>query len=453
MTCGKYKSNMILIMMVLYCNLPSMIFNYYNNSSIMVFNLDYILLIVFVLWVEKIAHKLFFAFVYFFLFFIDIYLDVLQIFPFVGIDELLYLSGFIFNGPLIYQVLVILFFIIFFINFWVLRDIFLNKIILTIKQIAIIFTISGGFLIISTIMGWQYIGSKTLFFIKNYQSNFVKLNGTEGKLLEITTPTATSSLFLKLQKNQTISNKILLIVNESWGETYKADVQNTIISAILARRNQLEFLSQGAFEVNSGTGPAEVRELCHKVAPVMNIKSIKKEEFKKCLPHLLSKKRYYSSAFHGSDNTLYDRYYWYPAAGFQKTLFKADLPKGGECIAFSGRCDYLLLPYIKEALLSHPKSFVYWMTLNTHTPYDDKLVPPILNCQQIGIDASSESCHNFQLQYQFFNTLAQLIDDPKMKGVEVYVVGDHAPPILNLRGNLLSYKGNNVAWIHFKIKE
>ena len=39
-----------------------------------------------------------------------------------------------------------------------------------------------------------------------------------------------------------------------------------------------------------------------------------------------------------------------------------------------------------------------------------------------------------------------------MQGVEVYVVGDHSPPIFNLSDNFFSFKGSDVAWFHFKIK-
>lgn len=92
------------------------------------------------------------------------------------------------------------------------------------------------------------------------------------------------------------------------------------------------------------------------------------------------------------------------------------------------------------------------MTLSTHAPYDDTLFIQGLNCTNLKIKEKSETCRNYKLQYQFFSALSQLIDDPAMKGVEIYVVGGHSPPIFNLGDNFFSFKGSEVAWIHFKVK-
>jgi hypothetical protein len=75
-----------------------------------------------------------------------------------------------------------------------------------------------------------------------------------------------------------------------------------------------------------------------------------------------------------------------------------------------------------------------------------------LDCVMLKVKQDSETCNNYKLQHQFFSALSQLITDPNMKGIEVYVVGDHSPPVFNLGDNFFSFKGSEVAWIHFKIK-
>ena len=61
-------------------------------------------------------------------------------------------------------------------------------------------------------------------------------------------------------------------------------------------------------------------------------------------------------------------------------------------------------------------------------------------------------CRNFRLQAQFFDGLAELIQSPEMKGVEVFVVGDHAPPVLDMKEHRQLNRKALVAWLHFKIK-
>ena len=194
--------------------------------------------------------------------------------------------------------------------------------------------------------------------------------------------------------------------------------------------------------------------MCNKQSTTFSfsLKNVNSIEFKDCLPNKLKDLGYQTYSIHGASGELYDRLSWYPKAGFKKSYFFNDLSNGGMCKSFSGRCDVKIIPKIKSILHEDHKSLVYWMTLNTHAPYDDKLFINGLNCRQLNLNENSESCKNLKLHYQFFSALSQLIDDPSMQGLEVYVAGDHSPPIFNMRENLFTFKGASVAWIHFKIK-
>ena len=63
---------------------------------------------------------------------------------------------------------------------------------------------------------------------------------------------------------------------------------------------------------------------------------------------------------------------------------------------------------------------------------------------------TGDACHNAQLQTQFFDDLAQLVEQPEMQGVEVMVVGDHQPPVWGEEINHI--KPLTVAYLHFKVK-
>lgn len=80
------------------------------------------------------------------------------------------------------------------------------------------------------------------------------------------------------------------------------------------------------------------------------------------------------------------------------------------------------------------------MTLNTHAPYDDYLFYDNFKCNKLNIQEWSETCKNFKLQHQFFDALSYLIKSEAMKAVVVFVVGDHSPPIFDIKNNIFSFK-------------
>ncbi len=132
---------------------------------------------------------------------------------------------------------------------------------------------------------------------------------------------------------------------------------------------------------------------------------------------------------------LYDRSRWYPLIGFNHVLFKDDFTAARDCKSFSGKCDYDLIEPIANIFASKDKVFLYWLTLNTHTLYDDYLFVDDFNCDKFSLKAKSETCLNFKHQYRFFYRLSEYVQDDRMKGVEVYLVGDHAPPSMSLKNN------------------
>lgn len=429
-------------------------------------NIDYLLLLFFCCVPKNILSKTLLFGVYFFIFSIDLLLMVLQIFPFVRLTDLIYLSNFIFNGPVLYRSLLLLSIFIFLVSFLIIRDIFFKRLKLTIKEFSIFLGLAIIILLVKYLVdpiktdaldarfNKDWIGSQLLFFIQHQQSNFVEsLGNSANKLEPLRFEYSTRPLFEQLKHNKSLSSKILLVVNESWGETSNPQHQAAILESIYKQKNHLEFIRQGSFNFVGATVAGELRELCHKQPRTFNLKGADAAEFKDCLPNQLQQFGYQTHAMHGAMSMMYDRSNWYPQAGFKELRFFEQLPTIGVCKSFSGRCDIELIPQVKQQLLSSEKSFVYWMTLNTHAPYDDAVFIDGLNCAALKVKQDSETCNNYKLQHQFFTALSKLIADPSMKGVEVYVVGDHSPPIFNLRDNFFSFKGSEVAWVHFKIKK
>ena len=105
-----------------------------------------------------------------------------------------------------------------------------------------------------------------------------------------------------------------------------------------------------------------------------------------------------------------------------------------------------------DILASKEKVLLYWLTLNTHTPYDDYLFVDGFDCEKFSLKAKGEACLNFKQQYQFFYRLSEYVQDDRMKDVEVYIVGDHAPPIMSLKDNYSVFEDFDVSWVKFKIK-
>src|SRR5690606_39278501 len=68
-----------------------------------------------------------------------------------------------------------------------------------------------------------------------------------------------------------------------------------------------------------------------------------------------------------------------------------------------------LFPYttLFRSLLQQQKQFVYWLTLNSHAPYDPRdIQKDLFPCEQFKIAAQSEVCRNFKIHAQFFEALA-----------------------------------------------
>lgn len=379
---------------------------------------------------------------------IDILLFVNQIFPFVQLGDLFYLSTFVFAGPLAYQKwLFIAVFYLIFIYIITSAFFFVNHKPAPTKELIVYLLCS----IIIALFDMDSIRSQISFFITHYSEDYHKIRGNDELLIRNKYDSVSKPIFDNIQNNDN-GDKILLIVNESLGKATDPNIQAALLAPLYQYEPYYEYIDDGSFSFVGPTVSGEIRELCQKNATVMDISKVADKEFINCLPSLLREEGYDTYSMHGAAGGLYDRSRWYPLIGFNHVLFKKDFAAARDCKSFSGKCDYDLFEPIADIFVSKEKVFLYWLTLNTHTPYDDYLFVDGFDCKKFSLKAKSESCLNFKQQYQFFYRLSEYVQDERMKGVEVYIVGDHAPPIMSLKDNYSVYGDFDVSWIKFKIK-
>lgn len=379
---------------------------------------------------------------------IDILLLVNQIFPFVQLGDLFYLSTFVFTGPVAYQK-------------WLFMAVFYLIIIYVITSEyffikhkhapfkEIIFYIVCCCLIAP--FNFTVIKSQTLFFISNYADDYHKISNSDELLIKNKYQSISKTIFDNIEQGKS-GKKILLVVNESLGKATDPRIQKALLAPLYKYKRNYDYIEDGGFSFVGPTVSGELRELCQKNATVMDISKVDNTEFTNCLPARLRRQGYATYSVHGADGALYDRSRWYPLIGFDHVLFKDDFTEARDCKSFSGKCDYDLFEPISDILASKEKVLLYWLTLNTHTPYDDYLFVDGFDCKKFSLKVKGEACLNFKQQYQFFYRLSEYVQDDRMKGVEVYIVGDHAPPIMSLKDNYSVFEDFDVSWIKLKIK-
>ena len=385
----------------------------------------------------------------------------IQVFPFLHLGAIRYLLPFAMLAPTRYIMLgTLLFAAMIFTAIAMLRISHKQNIIYSVFGIVLLFILAYGLKEIKYtnyaggIMGrdnYYWMQSQMYLYTDATESGFADWMRTEPQISAYPAKKERAASHLTIPH----SNKILYVVSESWGYPRTKHAQQLMLEKIAALPD-LEFLQEGYFDFPGSTVQGEMRELCN-----FNIKNgyafhqIPIEKFSSCLPAQLNKNHYYTYAMHGTSGRLYDRYNWYPKAGFQTTLFGENFPTLKRCVAFNGVCDSELFEIVADTFQQrhNDKIFFYWLTLTSHSPYPKgDIVNQRFNCQEFNMSTDGDICRNAQLQTQFLDNLAQLMSMPQMKGVEVIVVGDHMPPILTNEPIHPFLRWQDVSWLHFKIK-
>lgn len=247
------------------------------------------------------------------------------------------------------------------------------------------------------------------------------------------------------------ANKILFIVVESWGRPISDEEYKTELDSLIHNPG-LRVLDQGTVTYSGGTVAAELRELCQIVPISYAFQTIPDKFSSRCLPKELASAGYKTIALHAAHAGMYARNLWYPAAGFQHSYFlNHPLAEVSRCHGFPGFCDIDLLPAVTKTLESESKIFFYWMTLNSHAPYDpgDLKAHQESYCKKLAL-AKGERCNQFLLIKDFFDGLGKALDKESLDGLEVVLVGDHKPPFFT--GNYDNeFVKDKVPYIHLLV--
>lgn len=349
-----------------------------------------------------------------------------QVFPFFSLDDLYYLSGYLLEGPVLYIYCFFMAFLVLiaFLYFFVLFVGSGNK-----KSALVILNLSVFGIVISNI-----------FFVdnNNYKKQDSRLVSSVSAYL-ITYRLTGFSDFLSVKENRLdsysgfsgfdhlrkVADKVILVVNESWGVALNPEINDDIVSLFKVKH----FTDFDVIAFSGATVSAELRELCNQLPKNFNI-SVVDSNFDNCIPKRLKAQGYESMAMHGAAGSMYARRKWYPKLGFDQILFFESMSLTRRCNSFPGACDADLFSYADDFLNNgNEKKFLYWLTLNTHHDYDlNDLDGDHFDCEKFLVNGDS-ACRNMKLQKQFFYNLSLFLK--KNNDVTVVVVGDHEPRILD----------------------
>ncbi len=416
-----------------------------------IFNLDYLFIISFLVLSKKRIG--------FFLFFVVNFFDFLnifsQIFPFIRLLDLIYLIKFaVYANPI--NILAFILFLalsFFYIKFSAqkLDNSYQLSLVLCIN-FFLLFWFVQNFLVGDDSRLWsmqsnRVIASQILNTYNVRTEGFVQSLSDKGEAFQNNQiPSASNDIF----KSPEQYKKMILIVNESWGVAKNDQIQKDLLAELIGS-NQIQWLWRKPLNVDGFTINGEIRELCQKSLQGFNLKD-QQTGFQNCLPNILKAKGYYTVAMHGATGAMYDRKYWYPKVGFDQQIFRESLPDlNSRCYSFPGFCDRDLQNQIVDQFGKHKKIFFYWLTLNTHVNYDLRdLKDDQFDCKKYQLDQSMSACRNLKLQKQFFINLSQLVKKPELKDTYVVIVGDHTPPIYD--ESRKAFEESQVESIGFYIK-
>ncbi len=218
------------------------------------------------------------------------------------------------------------------------------------------------------------------------------------------------------------------------------------------------------YDVSHGTSPylgsttgAAARELCGEWSDYLHYTG-ESGPFD-CLPRKLANAGYETIAVHGFTGQFFDRYDWYPKIGFQRLIFGEELMRNQlravhtYCgLTFRGFCDRDVADVVRQQLVAGHKRFVYWLTLNTHMPFNAKEAKPRFDCADHGGAFGDKTvCSLSEMWAEVIEKTVSIALDPRLPPTDILIVGDHHTPLF-LRSSRALFATGNVVWYALKAK-
>lgn len=249
---------------------------------------------------------------------------------------------------------------------------------------------------------------------------------------------------------------IMLVMVEAMGEprspALRARFDRMWMRPELAEKYEV---IRGSTQYYGSTTSGEVRELCRHWGDYPQITKAEP----RCLPWILAKRGYGTTAVHGFHSNFFDRERWYPLIGFQHSVFGEDLLKSGARLCpnvFAGACDRDVPALIAKEMTSASKpQFVYWLTLNSHLPIVENRELGTKNCARLGGQLDRDFpmvCRMFAIWEDTADALVRTVNRPDFPPTHILIVGDHMPPLTH-QSSRLQFEPDRVPWILLRSKQ
>ena len=298
--------------------------------------------------------------------------------------------------------------------------------------------------------------SQSVLLIKQkHATGFGRLMATEadtGHLKTWDQPTASNAWFNAANDSNTEAlPNLMLIVVESWGLANDSNLNGKLYPDIekLKYLPQVDVINNGMIAYDGPTIRGEVRELCQAVPNTMRVQGTDISSWP-CLPRLLVQKGYHTWSVNVASRSMYDAALWYPMTGIQHPLFLEDnIQNLGRCYSWPGGCDDQYFPIIQTQIFKNEgKHFVYWLTANSHFPYDARdAIKTDYQCES-DPRVTGTLCDYAKIHSRFFIALTQFLQQ-QTKAVEVILVGDHHPPFAD-KSIEARFDHKHVPFLHFR---
>jgi len=230
------------------------------------------------------------------------------------------------------------------------------------------------------------------------------------------------------------SHHQVLIVLESWGYINDATIRNSQLQDLLQLKNKGYQVILDSSTFQGGTSQAEARELLNKTGEAYysiiqnlpsNVNSVIDQK---------NKEGYYSTALQSFSGFHSSGYLFRKSLGFSSikelSFFKDSshhpLNYNNHYEAVN---DEVVFDYGIQNAFSHPKSFTYLLTINTHLPFNGAINDKITNEAEIKALPTKESLGQYCRLKEQFKAIALLLE--KYPIDKLVIVGDHPAPFVN----------------------
>ncbi|MGQ0561493.1 MAG: hypothetical protein ACT443_06420 [Gemmatimonadota bacterium] len=246
---------------------------------------------------------------------------------------------------------------------------------------------------------------------------------------------ASDSLRDDVDHGELRGENVLLVLVESLGALRDSTLRSFVWQPLASPAIRARYDTRGGVvDFRGGTTSGELRELCGIFADYITLPAA---ALPRCLPRRLAARGYTTFAVHGYTPAYYDRAQWYPLL-FDSIYFDDALARttpGRRCgTQFRGICDRAAILAIERMLRDGERRFVYWLTLDAHTPIDLPRMDEFRAAWQSSGIGELDVCRKAPgicLQGLFWRDLmerlAALATDPALPPLRILIVGDHAP--------------------------